>query len=50
MADKEEYFDLVDEHDRVIGQELRSVVHREGEAGLGGGHARATQAAAHLLV
>ncbi|KAL4449380.1 hypothetical protein ABPG77_007024 [Micractinium sp. CCAP 211/92] len=30
MADKEEYFDLVDEEDRVIGQELRSVVHRKG--------------------
>lgn len=31
MADKEEYFDLVDEDDRVVGRELRSVVHRKGE-------------------
>lgn len=30
MADKEEYFDLVDEDDRVVGRELRSVVHRKG--------------------
>ncbi|KAL4448132.1 hypothetical protein ABPG75_005351 [Micractinium tetrahymenae] len=30
MADKEEFFDLVDEQDRVIGRELRSVVHRKG--------------------
>lgn len=31
LADKEEEFDLVDEQDRVVGRELRSVVHRTGE-------------------
>jgi len=29
-ADKEELFDLVDEQDRVVGTELRSVVHAKG--------------------
>ena len=31
MADKEEWFDLVDEADKVIGTELRSIVHQTGD-------------------